>query len=98
MQPLAIDPNLVDDGIVVQDFLSHNVWDIHMLKACLLTHVIDRIAVIFVSCSSAAADRMIWKSSPNGQFSVRSAYTMVKDSNSLPQCFLEMHMVFSYSS
>lgn len=54
---------------------------INMLQTCLPTHVVDRIAMIPVSCSSAA------EASPNGQFSVSSAYVMVKDSNSLPQCF-----------
>jgi hypothetical protein len=69
----ALDPSMVDNELLVQDFWIHNEWDTTMLYACLLPDMVEMILSIPIS-SSSQRDKLIWKLTLNGTFSVKSAY------------------------
>lgn len=48
----ALDPSMVVNELLVQDFWINNEWDAIMLHACLLTEVVGKILCILLSnCS-----------------------------------------------
>ena len=69
----------------VADFLNGNLWNTMKLQACLPTQAIQRIINIPVGIDSGLADRCIWGLSPNGNFSVKTAYGVCCGQNDLPE-------------
>lgn len=47
-----------------------------MLMMCLPAQVVDITSMIPISYSTDAVDRIIWKATSNGTFSVSSAYSL----------------------
>lgn len=71
---LAIDPSMIDEDLLVQNFWVENEWDSIMLYACLPAEIVERILCIPISNSRMIFDKPIWQYTPTGKFSVNSAY------------------------
>lgn len=84
LSSLALNPDMVDEKVIVQDFWSQNSWDTNLLQACLPSVSVDQIIKIPISISGLSIDKLIWKPSPNGNFSVRSAYELLTSCLALP--------------
>jgi hypothetical protein len=70
----ALDPSIIDEALLVHDFWVKNEWDETLLYACLPSDIVTQILCIPLSCYGYN-DKLIWKHSPTGIFSVKSAYT-----------------------
>lgn len=66
----ALDPLLVDNDLLVQDFWSNNDWDRVLLFACLPSAIVEQIACIPIS-TFGVCDCLIWTHTANGKFSVK---------------------------
>lgn len=60
-------------------------WNMDMLTSCLPDHVIDHIVAVPIGASNDAYDKVIWKLSSNGSFTVKSAYACSISASSLPK-------------
>ncbi|CAL2255075.1 unnamed protein product [Prunus armeniaca] len=58
----------------VGDFLE-GVWDVNCLRECLPLHIIHLILSVHAGFNGSGTDRYIWQFTPNGSFSVNSAYS-----------------------
>ncbi|KAI5348581.1 hypothetical protein L3X38_001468 [Prunus dulcis] len=59
----------------VGDFLDEGVWDFNCLRECLSFHIIQLILSVHAGFNGSGADKYIWQFTPNGSFSVKSAYS-----------------------
>ncbi|CAL8174658.1 unnamed protein product [Prunus armeniaca] len=59
----------------VGDFLEEGVWDVNCLRECLPLHIIHLILSVHAGFNGSGTDRYIWQFTPNGSFSVNSAYS-----------------------
>lgn len=81
----SLDPFLVDNDLLVQDFLLDNDWDATLLYACLPSDVVVKILSIPIFCCHRK-DKLVWKHTPNGTFSVKSSYWCAIEASSAPSC------------
>lgn len=68
----ALDPSMVDTDMLVQDFWINSEWDMVLLFACLPMDIVERILCVPISMNTHD-DCLIWRHTPNGRFSVKSA-------------------------
>jgi hypothetical protein len=69
-------PLHIDHSETVADFLIANHWNTVKLQSCLPLEAIQRIINIPIGIDSGIPDRCIWGLSPNGNFSVKTAYEL----------------------
>lgn len=74
----ALDPSVVDVDLLVQDFWLDMEWDAFLLYACLPPDIVEKILCIPIS-NCHQKDKLIWKHTSNGAFSVKSAYMSTID-------------------
>lgn len=87
LSSLTINPGIVDNNNLIQDFFSQSSWDIDKLSLYLPDQVIDHITAIPISTSNEIEDRLIWKATSNGKFTVSSAYSCSINFDSSLDCF-----------
>lgn len=79
----ALDPSIVNAEMLVQDFWSNGKWDVVPLYACLPPDIVERILCIpFFNCHKK--DQLICKHTPNGVFSIKSAYLSIIEPSPIP--------------
>ncbi|XP_024190144.1 uncharacterized protein LOC112194121 [Rosa chinensis] len=79
LAPLAIDRTMVDPNLLVQDFWNGYDWDITMVCACLPPEIAAKIICIPIDNVGRTSNKMIWKPTHDGKFSVKSAYNSIVD-------------------
>ncbi|XP_061998871.1 uncharacterized protein LOC133716160 [Rosa rugosa] len=74
-----IDPSMVDPSLLVQDFWEGKDWDITMLFACLPPEIAAKIISIPIDNFGGKPDKIIWKHTSDGKFTVKSAFSSIGD-------------------
>ncbi|XP_061993910.1 uncharacterized protein LOC133711840 [Rosa rugosa] len=79
LSDLAVDPSMVDPSLLVQDFWEGKDWDITMLFACLPPEIAAKIISIPIDNFGGKPDKIIWKHTSDGNFTVKSAFSSIGD-------------------
>ncbi|XP_021826059.1 uncharacterized protein LOC110766949 [Prunus avium] len=58
----------------VSDFLDNGTWELNCLRECLPDNIIQIILSTHAGFPGSGVDKNIWRLTPNGDFSVKSAY------------------------
>lgn len=77
--------NLVDSYKRVNDYwIAGQGWNRELLRGLLPSSVESQLSAFILREDEGSLDGLCWGPSPSGQFSVRTAYSLATDSESLP--------------
>ncbi|CAN1304300.1 Putative ribonuclease H protein At1g65750 [Linum perenne] len=78
----AVNTQGVDYSLLVSDFvLPNGMWDLNKLSSCLTYDAVLQVYGMSPPSEQLGNDSFLWGMEPNGRFTIKSAYLLIKDIN-----------------